>query len=156
MALLFLMLLSPAIATASDSPNLNVQPDAVEDSSKAASESEQEIPVSEYRRLLVANPWLFSEWSGGKPQKRPGDVPTYIFTIKEDGTWTRKSLRQMRRGAPAMENGEWKLDGDRLRLMWQDRGDDPNEGGTTIKFLTPQLLKYGEISYWTAEVEQDE
>ena len=140
-----------AATTESREPDITSAPS--EDASKVENEPEEEIPVSEYHRLLVANPWLRSWWSGKPRSDVPGDVPMFIFRFKEDGTWTRESLTEQRNGVPVMENGKWKLDGDQLRWTWQGRRFDPKTDLIKLKFLSRHLLRFGN-SLWTAEIDQ--
>jgi hypothetical protein len=144
-----------ATPTPTESLKESIKPATRKSATKAESEPEEEIPVSEYGRLLVAHPWLRSFWSGKPREDVPGDIPMYIFKFKEDGTWTRESLTQLRNGVPAMENGDWKLKGDQLRWTWQGRRFDPSTDLITIKFLSRHRLSFGG-SLWTAEIEQND
>lgn len=127
---------------------------------------EQEIPVSEYRRLLLAYPWTFNSWSGKPDYSTPGDVPWSTYTFKKDGTW--KSIARYRvndDGSPAINDmGKWRLEGDKLKLYRSGLRFDPDINLHTLKFVSSTLLKlslhpvkrrdYLEMRWWTAEVEQ--
>lgn len=154
------MLLSFALLSAASAGALPAPDDRAEagyDSAQTAGQSNNSIPVHEYRRLLLAHSWVFSAGSSEPDHPAPDNVPMYSFTFKEDGTWTRKSHLQLGSGgSPTMEKGTWTLDGDRLQMIWSGRRDDPKAlSPATIRFLTPHRLKKGAV-YWTAEVRQDE
>jgi len=144
-----------ALASTSESPIPNEKPATSKGATKAENEPEEEIPVNEYQRLLLAYPWTFSVWSGKPNFSVPGDIPRYTYRFDKNKTWTRTSLQQPRPdGSPYIDNkGKWTLDGDRLKMTKAGLRFDPNEDLITIKFLSRHLLSFGG-SLWTAEIEQ--
>jgi len=139
-----------APATSSESPEPAVTP-----ATKAESEPEKEIPVSEYRRLLLAYSWTFSTWSGKPDFSAPGDVPHVTYTFKKDRTW--RSIARYRvsaDGSPVLQDmGKWRLEGDKLKLYRSGLRFDPDQNIHTLRFVSATLLKFGD-RWWTAEVQQ--
>ena len=120
----------------------------------SAHSSEQEIPVSEYQRLLLACSWTYSVWSG-KP-RFSALVPHVTYTFKKDRTW--RSIARYRAkadGSPVLQDmGKWQLVGDKLKLYHSGLPFDPDKNVHTLKFVSTTLLKFGDGRRWTAEVEQ--